>query len=83
MVEVAGTSLYEQVVSVARQYFGPAGRRFVDRQIVNHLDVPPEQLQKHDLAKLTDWMILAMAVVVEDENLISSFSVDLQKLMPK
>jgi hypothetical protein len=81
MVETVSSSLYEQVVSVARQYFGPAGRRFVDRQIMNHLVVPPEQLQKQDLAKLADWMALAMAVVVEDEDLIGNFSVDLQNLM--
>jgi hypothetical protein len=73
-------SLYNEVVTITENYFGPAADRFVIRQIRNHLNKDPEQLGKQDLLRLIKWISLAMALLVEDEKLISKYSIDLQRL---
>jgi hypothetical protein len=45
-------NLYQEVVMVTENYFGPAADRFVIRQIRNHLNIDPEQFREQDLAKL-------------------------------
>jgi hypothetical protein len=57
---------YEKVVKITYKYLGPAAERFVARQIRNHLDKEPEQLQRHELAGLIDWFRVAMAILSED-----------------
>lgn len=83
MPKSATVSLYDEVIRVTRFYFGPTTKRLVDRQIINHLGIRPEQLAKRDLAKLTDWMCLTLALVAEDENLVDSYNTDLRSLTSK
>lgn len=73
-------TLYDQVVSITSDYLGPASRRFIDRQIVNHLGKRPEELSRADLGELTDWIIAAVAILTEDKHLIEEFTSRLQKL---
>ena len=73
-------TFYKEVVSITHVYLGPAAERFVARQVRNHLNMDIEQLQKHDLANLIDWISLAMAVLVEDEKLVNKYVADLKGL---
>ncbi|HXR50315.1 MAG TPA: hypothetical protein VN778_04795 [Verrucomicrobiae bacterium] len=74
------SSLYDELVNVTHQYFGPAANRFVTRQISNHLSKDPELLKKKDLKALIDWISVAMALLVEDEKLVNKYIADLKEL---
>lgn len=80
---VTGPSLYQEVVTVTEHYFGPAADRFIARQVHNHLNKNPEILRKEDLAGLTKWISLAMALLVDDEKLIKKYVSELEKLVDK
>jgi hypothetical protein len=73
-------TLYRKVVNISHEYVGPAADRFVSRQIKNHLNKSPEQLRKQDLAKLIDWISLAMALLIEDEKMIKEYVESLKQL---
>jgi hypothetical protein len=73
-------TLYQQVVKVTHEYFGPAADRFVARQIRNHLNKNPKELRKKDLARLINWISVAMALLHEDEEQIHKYAADLQAL---
>lgn len=76
----SSTSVYKEVVAVTEYYFGPAADRFIIRQIQNHLNKDPEELQRRELVELIKWITLSMALLVEDEKLIKKFTSDLEKL---
>jgi hypothetical protein len=78
--KIQGT-LYQKVVDVTREYVGPAADRFVERQVRNHLNKEPERLRKQDLVSLIDWISLAMALLTEDEKLLSKYISDLKHLI--
>ena len=71
-------TLYKKVVDITTEYIGPAADRFVARQIRSHLNKPPEQLKKQDLVRLIDWIGLAMALITEDEKVLSEYVEDLR-----
>lgn len=73
-------TLYQDVVRVTYEYFGPATDRFVTRQIRNHLDKDPEQLREKDLARLIDWIAIAMATLNEDQALITRYITELKNI---
>jgi hypothetical protein len=76
----ANDSFYKKVVGVTYEYLGPSAGRFVGRQVRNHLNKEPECLCKQDLAGLIDWVSLAMAILIEDENLVNKYVADLKGL---
>lgn len=63
--------LYEDVLRIVEDYFGPVAPRMMLRLIESHLDYRPEQLTKQDLPELIIWIKLTMAAVTEDTSLIS------------
>ena len=73
-------TLYDELVNVTHRYFGPAANRFISRQIRNHLSKDPELLRKQDLKGLIDWIRAAMALLVEDEDLVNKYVADLKEL---
>ena len=66
-------TIYQQVLDLSSDYLGPASKRFIDRQIVNHLNKEPENLKMQDLPQLIDWTKVALAFLTEDTGLISEF----------
>ena len=74
------SNLYEAVVSVTYDYLGPAADRFVGRQIRNHLQKDPAELERKDLRHLIDWIQLAMRLISDDTQVINQYMVDLQNL---
>lgn len=73
--------LFNQVVRVTHVYLGPAAERFIGRQIENHLQKPPEDLTKADLAKLIDWIRVAVSLLTEDPEIIEEYINQLQRLI--
>ena len=73
-------ALYDEVIRVTQVYFGPATRRFVDRQIRTHIGVEPRKLRKRHLTDLIDWMGVAMALVTEDRKVVNSYKAELRSL---
>lgn len=73
-------SLFREVVNVSIDYLGPAGERFVRRQISTHLNKDPEKITPKDLNQLIDWIRLAFALITENKLLVDEFSSRLDAL---
>lgn len=73
-------SLYDQVVKITDEYLGPAADRFVTRQIKNHLNKDPHELQAKDLKDLVNWINLAMTLLSGDDKLVHEYITDLKAL---
>jgi hypothetical protein len=76
-------TLYHKTVQVTEEYLGPAGERFIRRQISTHLNIEPEQLDKHNLSKLIDWSSIAFALMTNNPKDIDEFTHDLRSLVAK
>jgi uncharacterized protein YegL len=74
------SSLYDEVVTITYTYLGPAADRFVVRQIRNHLQKDPSELQRKDLRQLIDWIQLAMRLISNDAETIDHYIADLETL---
>jgi hypothetical protein len=72
--------LYNDLVSVTEDYLGPAAKRFIDRQIQNHLHKEPGSLTEKELISLLDWSILALGLLTKDEKIKSEYSSRLRML---
>lgn len=78
-----GQDLHDRVVEIAADYLGPASKRFIDRQIVNHLHKQPEELTNKDLEELINWIEVVTALITEDKKLIKEFAGRLHTLNDK
>ncbi len=67
-------SIYSKAVVISEEYLGPAGERFLRRQIDTHLGITPESLKKTHLPKLTKWTELAFALLTNDHVEVKSFT---------
>lgn len=76
-------TLYYQTVQVTEEYLGPAGERFIRRQITTHLNIEPEELRSKDLTKLIDWTTIAFALMTKNAKDIDAFTKDLKSLAVK
>lgn len=74
------TPLYFEAVQVAEEYLGPAGERFLRRQIEEHLHIAPEDLEQKNLAKLIKWSSIAFALLTNNQKDIEAFTNDLKSL---
>lgn len=75
------SNLYDEVVHVTYEYLGPAADRFVARQIRNHLQKDPTQLERKDLKQLIDWIQLAMRLISDDTRVVDHYMADLEELV--
>jgi hypothetical protein len=76
-------SLYDAAVEASVKYLGPAGERFLRRQIAMHLKIEPEKLSARDLEKLVSWIKLAFAMLTNNQNHVEAFVADLMTLVGK
>lgn len=72
--------LYEQIVQISEDYLGPAGQRFVDRQIVFHLNKYPQDLKKEDVPQLVEWVKVTLGLFADDANKVEECSNRILKL---
>jgi hypothetical protein len=77
------STLYSKAVQVTEEYLGPAGERFLRRQIEAHLNIKPENLQEKNLSKLINWSSIAFALLTNNEKDIAAFTNDLKALAQK
>lgn len=61
-------TLRENLVNILRGQLGPATERFVDRQIISHLNKSPEAVGKQDLNVLVNWINISLNVLTEDKS---------------
>lgn len=73
-------TLFDKVVDVTHVYLGPAADRFVIRQVRNHLHKEPEELSREDLAKLIDWIRVAVSFLTDDSELVEEYTTELERL---
>jgi len=71
---VRDISLYEKVVEISQDFLGPAGERFIRRQIATHLDIEPENLRKRDIEPLVDWVRLTFALLTDNSTHVDAFA---------
>lgn len=74
------TIIYEEAVKITEEYLGPAGERFLRRQITTHLDIEPESLHKKDITKLVDWSSIAFALLTDNDKDLEQFRKKLRSL---
>jgi pyridoxine 5'-phosphate synthase PdxJ len=60
-------SYYKEIVSITRDYLGPAAERFVDRQIRLHLEKDAKRLTPTDVIKLSHWTKTALNLLTHDK----------------
>lgn len=65
--------LYEDILQVTSNYLGPAAQRFIDRQIISHLNKAPEDVAPKDLKKLVEWSRVALALLTDDKKIINEY----------
>lgn len=73
-------TLYSRAVHVTESYLGPAGERFLRRQIETHLKIEPENLQKKNLPVLINWTSIAFALITSNDEEIDGFTKALSSL---
>lgn len=73
-------TVYQEVVRVSHVYLGPAAERFIDRQIKNHLNKRPADLQAGDIHKLIDWIRIAVSFLTEDGDLVEEYVHQLKQI---
>lgn len=74
------STLYLKTVRITEEYLGPAGERFIRRQISTHLDIEPETLDTKNLSELIDWSSVAFAMITNNSKDIDAFTRDLRSL---
>ncbi|HEY8490006.1 MAG TPA: hypothetical protein VIO14_03340 [Dehalococcoidia bacterium] len=59
------SSLYEQVIGVAKPYLGLVTEQFVARQCTAHLKVQPQALTPAQIPELAKWVEISGALVMD------------------
>ncbi|HUP26410.1 MAG TPA: hypothetical protein VM124_02050 [Candidatus Limnocylindrales bacterium] len=72
--------IYDHAVRISEEYLGPAGERFIRRQISTHLGINPEDISEKDISKLVDWASIAFALLTSDTNEVHGFTQGLLSL---
>ena len=74
------TSIYQQALTITKDYLGPAAERFINRQITFHLQKKPELLGKEDIPQLAEWVKVSIAILTEDKQMVDDFTKRILKL---
>lgn len=77
---VHNKKLYNEAVKVSEEYLGPAGERFIRRQIQTHFNIEPENLKPQHIPELVDWVRLTFSMLTNDAQHVTSFSERLLQL---
>ncbi len=73
-------SFFDQVVGTSQVYLGSGADKFLSRQVESHLNKPPQQMSQTDLARLIDWIRLAVTYIIEDSARVDEYTAELRKL---
>ena len=70
----SNTNLYKKVVDISEEFLGPAGERFMRRQIETHFDISAEKIQARHLPELVDWTRLTFNMITNDPQVVNDFA---------
>lgn len=74
-------NLYKDIIRISADYLGPAAKRFIDRQIQNHLHKDPDDnISKQDLSKLIEWISASMSLLTDNKDLRKEYTARLKEL---
>ena len=65
--------VYDRLVRITDLYLGPVSKRFINRQIVNHLHKDPDELTCEDLQRLVDWIRVVVSLLTNDEKVVEEY----------
>lgn len=63
----------QQIITISRDYLGPASERFIDRQVETHLKKPVDEITRNDIVKLVEWIRLAFALLTNDSREVEEY----------
>jgi len=67
-------SVYNSAIEISEEYLGPAGKRFLQRQIDTHLHIKPQDLNEKNIVELVDWVKLAVSLLTDDKEIVEEFT---------
>jgi hypothetical protein len=73
-------TLYDKIIVISEDYFGPVAARCVQRIISNHIGKKPKQIEPKDMPELITWIKLAAAMVTDEAEIIGEFEQRLKSL---
>lgn len=74
------SDVYENIIAITSDYLGPAGQRFIDRQIAFHLKKKPSEITKHDVPDLVEWVNVTLSLLTDDAKVVRDCSDRIAKL---
>lgn len=74
-------TLYEEIVRIAEEFLGPAGERFIARQISFHLKKNPSEITKEDIPKISEWVKVSLALLTDDQKQVDDFNTKIMSLV--
>ena len=68
-------NLSKQLIEIATNYLGPAGERFITRQVTSHLEggITLETLAPEHLPELSKWVGVSAALLLTDPAKVTAF----------
>ena len=72
--------VYDKIITIVDDYLGPAGQRFVDRQIVFHLKKKPQDITHNDVPGLVEWVKVTLSLLTDDASAVKDCSDRIAKL---
>ena len=76
-------TVYDQLLLATESYLGPPSKRFIDRQILSHLDKNPARIMEDDVKILEDWLVASISLLINDQAIVSRYTHDLSKIYEK
>lgn len=62
-------ALYDNVLSLCKNYFGPGAEKFITRQITVHLNMEsPEHLSEQHLEELAKWCFISGKLMIAEAD---------------
>lgn len=80
MATTTDSALHEKLVDIMHDYLGPAGERFIDRQIEFHLKKEPSEIRDSDIDQFKEWVKVSLALLTDDKSLVDKCIVRIEAL---
>jgi len=76
-------TLYQELVAISEEFFGPATDRFLRGQIEHHLHKSPANLTREDIPNLIEWLRLSLTMLHNDQREITRYIVAVRQLQKR
>jgi hypothetical protein len=72
--------LYQDVVEIAKKYLGDTAQTFIDRQLLVHMKIRPDELSPAHITNLGHWCYISATLRLRDAQKSRNFEADILKL---